>query len=160
MLRILERRNTTLILQCYLKRPADKVADFNLTVLIYFFFICFYGHRWQPFIFNILLVFFGQETKWVLFSPKDLKQKAWSKASCSFHYAYQFPGAVSNGTTGGFFSMHKCAVPSRVNNSPKRAFVILLLWPKLSERIWREFLTRNSLIKWYSVLIKHILCVL
>lgn len=47
MLRILERRNTTLILQCYLKRPADKVADYNLTALIHFSFICFYGHSWQ-----------------------------------------------------------------------------------------------------------------
>lgn len=43
------------------------------------------------------------------------------------------------------------------------AFVTLLLWPKLSERIWRErreFLTGDGLIKWYSFLIKHIFCVL
>lgn len=93
------------------------------------------GHRWQErtgsslvgvavwcasiqeaFCFACFNFLFGQERKHDSFSQKDLKQDARSKVCCSFLYANQISGVVSNGTTSCFFSMCKCVNPSTVSN--------------------------------------------
>lgn len=93
-----------------------------------------------PFIFNVLVVLFVQETKPVLLFQKNLKQEAWSKASCSFLYAHQIQGVVTNGAAGFFISMHECVFPSIVRTSGKNgmnawASVTLSLRPIMPERI-------------------------
>lgn len=126
---------------------------------LFLFFSVSDGHRWQgrtgsslvgiavwcasireAFYFECFNCLFGQERKHDLFSQKDLKQDAWSKVCCSFLYADQISGVVSNGTTSCFFSMCKCVKPSTVSNTqngptpgPCNPAVMAT-----SERIWKE----------------------
>lgn len=113
-----------------------------------------------PFIFNVLVVLFVQEPKPALLFQKNLKQEAWSKASCSFLDAYQIQGVVTNGAAGCFISMHECVFPSIVRTCGKKRYECLGLCNLviMSYNVWKDrssvevthFISSSSLPSAYS----------